>query len=491
MKKTILIAALFIGCTKSYLPPPDTIVVTLSAPPLTLDPRLATDATGARIAGLIFSSFARVGDDFSLIPEAAESWEKKGSTYHFYLRPDLRFHNGRAVEPEDVDFSWETFRGPGSPFASSLKSVKAISTRRDTEGRLIMTVDLHGPSASFLLNELPTIKILPKKETLAAGLDFSTTLMGSGPYRFVHQKLNEIRLKGERTATPHLVFKIIRDDFTRYQKMLKGEVDISQNDLPQEKIEEFQKRPDDFQVLTYPGLNMTYLLINLRDPVLKNKEARLALAQAMNRDEIIKYKMRGLAAPAATILTPNNPYFNSAVQNPPFAPDQARKLFAKWAGTRLTLKTSNTPGAIDGGRVLASQIGRIGAEVRHESYEWATYYDDIKKGHFQLATMKWVGIVDPEIYRSAFHSSETPPGRNRGFYLNPDVDKLLDQGMAEADFNKRKAIFDRVQAIVHGDLAIIPLWYDRQVAVAAARIKNYQPVMSSDYWPLTRVTKIR
>jgi peptide/nickel transport system substrate-binding protein len=342
-----------------------------------------------------------------------------------------------------------------------------------------------------LLSDVPSIKILPKAEVETSGADFNQVLIGTGPFKFVHQKINEIRLDAMNARIPHLVFKVIRDDFTRYQKMLKGEVDIAQNELPSEKIGEFEVRKDRFQVHKYPGLNMTYVLLNLRDSRLQNPSVRLALAEALNREEMIRYKLYGLAEPATSILTPNNPYFNSVLKNPSFNPNSAKERMtaAGLLGTDFVLKTSNTPGAIDGGRVLAHQMEQAGFKIRHESYEWGTYYDDIKKGNFQLATMKWVGTVDPDIYRAAFHSKELPPGRNRGAYKNEVVDRLLEKGSEEENFETRRKIFLEVQRLVHQDLAILPLWWDRQVAVHNVRVKHYQPVMTSDYWPFTVVSK--
>lgn len=481
-----------LGCTQNFRPGPDTLVVALEAQPLTLDPRFATDAAGIRISGLIFNAFVRVGDHFQVLPDAAERWQVHGRKYTFYLKPDLKFHNGRAVTIEDILFSWEFYRGPSSPFASSLKSIKAITAQLDGS-RIKCDILLEHLSDSFLLSELPSVKILPKKEVLAAGDDFNQILIGTGPFKFDKQILTEIRLSSAGAKIDHLVFKVIRDDFTRYQKMLKGEVDIAQNVLPTEKIAEFQKRPNDFDVLTYPGLNMTYILLNFRDPLLSQKDIRAALAHAVDRESILKFKMNGLASTATSILSPANFYYNSQIKNPAFDPERARQILKrlKLDNAKLVLKTANNPAVIDTGRVFANQLKTAGFDVKHESYEWATYYDDIKKGNFQLAIMKWVGIVDPDIYRDAFHSKETPPGRNRGGYNNSALDKLLDQGMVEESREKRREIFNQVQKIVHEDLAIIPLWYDRQVAVARREVLDYVPIMTSDYWPFTKVTKRR
>lgn len=485
-----LILATLLGCTGKYTPPRDTLVVAIAAGASTLDPRYAMDAVGVRIGSLIFNSLVRLGPNFDAVPEAAESWKIENRSYIFLIRQDLTFHNGRKATPEDFEFSFQYYLSDKSPFKSSLQSIKSFEVK-EVDGRIQVKVNLHSLIDNFLINEMTTIKILPKKELQEAGVDFNQVLIGTGPYKFIHQTLNEVRLQAVTAKTPNLVFKVIRDDLTRYQKVIKGEVDIVQNDIASEKVDTFRSRPDEFQVLTYPGLSMSYILINLKDPLLRNIEVRQALALALNRDEIIKYKGGGLATEATSLLVPQNPYFNSTLKNPPFDLERSQSIIKQLGlvGKKLILKTSNTPQTIDNGRVLANQLSRSGINVQVESYEWATFYDDVKKGRVQLATMKWVGLVDPDIYRLAFHSREVPPGRNRGSYINRFVDELVDKGMTQENRAQRKKIYDQVQSIVHRDLAIIPLWYETQIAIARKSVSNYTPNMSGDYYSLVEAVK--
>jgi len=464
----------------------------LSSGPATLDPRYATDAVGERIDELIFDTLIRIGPDLRPLPRAAEKWQLDGHTYTFYLRPGLRFHNGRPLTREDVEFSLDAYRGARSPFASNFDFIKAVRVT-EKAGQILLNIEVKTVSDKLLNGYLKFIKLLPKAETLEAGADFTNHLIGTGGYRFVRQDANEIELESVTAKTKHLIFKIIRDDFTRYQKLLKGEVDIAQMEITPDRVADFQKRPDEFQVFLYPGLNMTYMLVNFRDPWLAKMPAREALSLALNRPEIIRYKLYGQAREATSLLTPQNPYFAQGLQAPAYDLSAAKKFLSE-AGpppSEIVLKTSNTPQAVDNGKVLAYQMSQAGVQVKVRSYEWGTFYSDIKHGNFQLATMKWVSVLDPDIYKLAFHSTEKPPGRNRGSYSNPEVDRLLDQGTDEPDISKRKAVFDRVQKLILDDLAVIPLWYDEQVAIARKNVMDYHPDSSGDYWSLFQVYKRR
>lgn len=492
MRTIALVALIFAitACTGGGRTPKDTLVIGLGSAPATLDPRFATDANGMRIGDLIFNSLVHAGPDFKAEAEAAEKWEYKDKTFSFYLRKDLRFHNGRAVTPDDILFSFEQFQAKNSPFASILDLIHKVSVR-DVDGQLVIDLKVKNYSDKFLISDLPAVRLLPKAETLEAGPDFHKKLIGTGWFKFARQDANEILLEGVTAKSSKVLFKVIRDDFTRFQKMLKGELDIVQADLPTDKVAEFEKRQKDFQVLRFPGLTMTYILVNFRDPMLKAKPVRQALAQSIDREEIIKHKLQGLGIEATSLLTPNNPYFNQELKNPQQDLEAAKSgvKAAGLEGKTLILKTSNSPQAIDNGRVLANQMSRTGINVQMQSYEWATFYDDVKKGNFQLATMKWVGTVDPDLYRLAFHSSELPPGRNRGAYKNAKLDTLLEKSAQVESVAERKKIILDVQKIVQDDLVILPLWYDQQVAVAKKEVLDYQPVQTGSFRPFVQAHK--
>ncbi|MES2965253.1 MAG: ABC transporter substrate-binding protein [Bdellovibrionota bacterium] len=491
-------AVLFGGCTKRELTDRETVVMALSAPPSTLDPRFATDATGERMAGLLFSSLVRTGDDLKpAIGDATESWTvKNGVDYTFKIRPGLKFSNGRPVDGDDIRFSFESVKDAKSPFKSSFAIIKEIEAQYDvTKGGTVRIV-LRKPSAIFL-GDLRVLKFLPKAEVLANDADYAAHPIGSGPFALESVGANDIVFAARAdhpSAAPKIkraIFKIVRDDNTRALKMKRGEIDLAQAEFPPLKVRWLEKEPK-LKVYAYPGLAMTYMLVNHRDPLLSKLGLRKALAAAVDRDSITKYKLEGLATPASSLLTPANPFFNSALKPPLHSPIEAKRLIAALGleGRAFELKTSNSPTAVDNGRIVARQLSDAGLKISTRSFEWATFYSDIQNGRFQLAIMRWTGTIDPDLYRKAMATTEVPPaGRNRGAFSNPRLDALVDSGLSTEDFTTRKKIYDEVQEIAFGELAVVPLWYDTEVAVASTRLKNYVPPLDGSYWPLTQVTK--
>ncbi len=500
---TVLISTIFVvvlaGCTKNATNDPKTLYVGLSSAPATLDPRNAMDAGGMRLTGLLFTSIVRLGPDLEIIGEAASQWTYKNLVYTFTLRPGLKFVDEKGasipVTKDDLLFSIETFRTAGR-FASSLEPIANVEATYDVATGGQLTIKLKSYSAT-LLTDLTPVKIMPKNIVTEKGDGFRDHPIGSGPFSFVSADANEIKIRANpdcayvQPKIENIVFKIVREDNTRYLKILKGELDLVQQELPPAKVMEIEKKGG-FQVFKYPGLSMTYLLVNLKDATFQKKESRLALSSAINRDEIIRFKLEGLAQPATSILSPINPYHDVSLAAPRFDLEGAKKMISAsgLAGKEVVLKTSNSTQAVENGKVLANQLEQAGLKVKLQSFEWATFYKDMDQGNFQLATMKWVGTTDPDIYKTAFHSQEIPPkGRNRGSYSNPTVDKLVDQGRGIEDTRKRIDHYKKVQKIIYDEMPMVPLWYEFEVAVASSKVKGYVPSKNGDYSSLTKVQK--
>lgn len=493
----VMLSTLCLLCTTqchwSDPPPTDTIVFGLGSEPKSLDPRFATDANGQRLLKLVFSSLVRIGPDLNVIGDLATTWEYNNLTYSFQIRPNVFFHDGSALTYEDLEYSIKEFKKNSSPFAAQFEIIKDISGHYDVKSGGALHLKLSQFSAS-LLNDLPSLVIMPKSILKKMGDNFYQTPIGSGPFILEKRDLKNIFLSrfnnfySEKSKTERVQFKIIKDSNTRFQKMYKGKIDIVQSDVPFSKIKVF-KKSEKFDVTVQPGLSTTYILLNLRNPILEQKEIRHAISQSINREELIKYTHEGFAEPATSILTKANPFHLKGLKPNIMSKEQLKKIFLNLKDKPIILKTSNTQEAIENGRVLTHQLKSMGLNVEQQSYEWGTYYEDVRTGKFDMAVMKWVGINNPDIYRVSLHSKMTPPGRNRGYYNNPKLDHLVDTAIKEPTLEKRKTLYHQAQKLVFKDLPTIPLWYEKQIAITHKRVKNYSLPLNGDFSALMKVYK--
>ena len=411
------------------------------------------------------------------------------------MHKNLSFSNGELVTREDILFSLKEYTTKG-PFKSALSFIKEFKVN-NSDGHLQVQLILSRFRPPFsLFTDISVIKILPKAIITKYGSDFSNHLIGSGHFSIAKQSSNEIVLKARKQhhiAVPkvkNVIFKVIRNENTLYFKALKEELDVIQSEMPAHKIKEFMDNKN-FQIFKYPGLKMSYLLLNLKDPTLSQISVRKAISTALNRDEIIQFKLSGLGKIATSLLTPDNPFFHKKIKPLQYNLKVSQKVFSRLdLKSSLLLKTSNRSSSVEVGKVIVNQLQKAGLDTNLQSFEWATYYGDIQAGRFQMAMMTWVGILSPEIYKIALHSSEVPPkGRNRGFYKNNLLDKLVESASKVESLQKRQSIYHKVQEIIIDDLPVIPLWYHTDVSIVHKRVVNYQPSLNGDFTPLVYVEK--
>ena len=464
--------------------------VGLGSPPTTLDPRIATDANSQRIDDLLFSSLVRIGEDLRPAPQDATSWTIKNKKIIFKLRSDLMFQNGRLATAKDYIYSIGQYKKPSSPFSSALAHILKVTTENNDE--LIFWLDRDDAS---LLANLTNIKLLPQDIIDTPGSNFSTAPIGSGPYRLEKIDNQQIIIKKADQKSyaaakiDRIAFKFVRDENTRFLKMLKGDLDILSNELPEEKVVDLAKTAS-IAVSVTPGLNFNYVLLNLKDSRLKQLAFRKALFAALNREEVIKYILENMGSIAGSILAPQNPFSASDLKFQKVTISAAKKQVTDLGlnESELQLKVSNQ--ATANGVIISQQLESLGIKIVQNILEWGTFYSDVKAGRYQLALMRWVGIVDPDVYRDTLATSEFAPlGKNRGFYSNAQFDSLVEEARSEINFEARLKLYVKAQQIVASELPILPLWYNANISVLNKRVSGFKPIITGSFYPLLNVTK--
>jgi peptide/nickel transport system substrate-binding protein len=152
---------------------------------------------------------------------------------------------------------------------------------------------------------------------------------------------------------------------------------------------------------------------------------------------------------------------------------------------RLTYKTSQNEVRRRVATVIQEQLRQAGIAVEIQSLEWGTFFSDIKKGNFQIYSLTWVGISDPDIFHHAFHSRSGPPdGANRGGYSDAEVDRLTESARREPSREKRREMYRRVQRILARDLPVFPMWAGRNLLVRDRRLTGFRLTPDESYAPV-------
>ncbi|HWH77028.1 MAG TPA: ABC transporter substrate-binding protein [Candidatus Binatus sp.] len=477
---------------------PGYLIAGIESYPLQLDPRFSTDANSVRIGNLIYSSLLRSDEHLQLRLDLASSWRRLNErNYEFTLRRGVRFHNGQPLTAADVKYTFESMLDPmsHSPKRGQLKHLASIEQSGSHELRF----QLDAPHTPFI--EQFTLGIVP-----AGSPANDKPPPGSGPFKLeavdsgekVILKANADYWDGKPTLAG-VVFKAIPDAMVRALEFKKGLIDFMQNDIEPDMLPWLKKNAG-ADIGVHQGTSFQYIGINLTHPILRHRKVRQALAQAIDRDAIIKHLLKDTGTAASGLLSPINWAYDDSIRRWPYDPVNARKLLDEagypdpdGAGPlprfRLSFKTTNVDLRRRLAEAIKEQLQQVGIELEIRSYEWGTFFSDVKKGNFHLYSLAWVGIMDPDIEYQLFHSASVPPnGDNRGRYSNPEIDRLLEQGRVASDESARKRIYSQAQRILADDLPYVPLWWWKNVIVKKPSIHGFVPYPDGDFFSLKNVS---
>lgn len=486
----VALAALGLACRpRDRRTPDDTIVVVIEQAMTTADPRFAINSYDGKLAKLVCAGLTAV-DTATLEPRlelAARIDRIDDVTWDVVLRDDARFSDGTPVTAADVAGTYGGVLAEGSESLSH-KGMTERYARVEAVDQRRVRFHLRAPLAT-LRSDLDFGIIAS-----ARGAPPSGRAVCAGP--FVLRELTSRHAVLE--ANPHYVggaprtrrveIKFVKDAAARLLMLVGGSADLIQNAVRLDLVEEVQDRPR-VEIRSAPSVLLTYLMMNNDDPVLADVRVRHAIALALDRPAIIAAKYGGRAQLATGLVAPLHWAYNPDVARYDHDRARARQLLDE-AGLRdpdgdgprprvsLVYKTSSDAFRVSVARVIAAQLAEVGIEVEVRSFEFATFFADVKKGIYQLASMQTADITDPDYYFTYFHSSwipsaDNPDGFNRWRYRNAEVDRLTEAGRRELDRDRRKAIYDQVQAQVARDLPVVPLWHEDNVVLTNIDVQGY------------------
>jgi peptide/nickel transport system substrate-binding protein len=484
--------ALTAGCGRRK-PDSNTVTVLIESSPMNLDPRIGTDAQSEHIDPLIFDSLVKRNEHFGLDPWLAERWEAPNTTtLIFHLRTGVQFQDGWPLTSKDVKWTLDSILNGTVVTIKSGAYRNIASVEAPDDKTIVLHMKQADPALLWNLCD-GAFGVVP----YGSGRDFWRRPIGSGPYRFVSQQTDKDVIL-ERAASywgpmPHIErirFAVVPDATTQALELQKGSADVAVNALTPDLIYALKSKPN-LVVEDGAGTRLNYIVFNVRDPILRDARVRQAIALAINRPLIIHSLLRDQARVAESLLPAQHWAWTEDTEQHPYNPTKADTLldaagYPRGAGAvrfHLGMKTSTDETVRLLSVVLQQQLAQIGIALDLRSYEFATFYADLVKGTFQMAPSRWIGGNEqPDIFHYAYSKASLPPhGSNRGFYVNADLDALLDDASATSDQARQRDDYVRVQQILARDLPSINLWYLDTVVVHNRRLLNVHTSPSGNF----------
>jgi len=386
----------------------DTITFAQGADPRGLDPAYVDDGESSKVIVNVYEGLLKYADDSTQVePCLAESLpdvSADGLTYTFHLRKGVKFQDGTDFNAAAVKFNIERQLAPKKtddmPYADFVwGTVKSVEATDDST----VVITLNQKNSAFEANCAMSLGA-PMVSPTAAQKDnnnMNENPVGTGPYKFVSWKKGDsvtlVRNDdywGTKAQTKNLIFKVIPDNAARVLALTNGDVDMIDG-IDATAVDQIKGAGDVLQ--TTEGMNINYMAMNVESPIFKNADARMGVAQAINRDELVKNLYQGYATPASTILPVFVPGFGKDVQQTGYDEAAAKAALAKAGVKTVHMITYSNPRPYNPatGSKLATAIQgylqKVGVSCKIDTYDWTTYKTKVTAGDYDLCFYGWTG----------------------------------------------------------------------------------------------------
>lgn len=474
--------------------------------PQFLNPLYASaSAVDADLTRLLFRGLFIFDSASGLIGDLAKSYtvEEDGKAYVVNLRENTLWHDGEALNAQDVVFTFQAIANPEylSPLSVTFRSVKV-----EAVDDLTVRFTLSEPFAPFLstltVGILPAHiweGILPRRASL---VNLNTQPVGNGPYRFekfTKDQNGSIRsytlqrfpaFYGNRPSLERITFKFY-DNLNALVSALEGRQVEGAAFLPQESARKLDGRAIRLLRPTIPQ-QINIFFNQTTQPALKELAVRQALDLAVNRKAIVENVYGGFAKalsgpivadtflPASTPTEQNLEEARTKLDTAKWAVDETTGVRAKNIDEdaeaellEIELVYPDTADFATLAALLKDLWQEIGVRVTIRAVQPAELGSAvIKPRAYQMLLTGILYGVDPDPFPFWHSSQAADPGVNLPGYANRKVDDALETARASSDAQKRTEAYTIVETSIKEDLPALFLVQPDYLYATAAKIKG-------------------
>jgi len=396
----------------------------LPTSPSTLDPARAANTSSITVIQQVFDGLIQFDDNLNVIPAIARSWQvsRDGLRYRFYLRDDVRFHNGRKVEATDFVYSFTRILDPNVQSNAAGLFSRILGTKAFQEGKEPslkglralspheLEIHLAEPYPPFLtILAMKSAKVVPKEEVEKQASSFGQNPVGTGPFRLVEWhpdskivlRVNRDYFEGRPAldGITYLIYPGVQSD-----RMVK--------DFLEGKLESFTVysarnrsllKEKGYRLLRKPTMSLLFYGVNCTRGPLRNPKVRMALNLALKRNAIVSLRERH--AMARGVIPPGMLGYNPDQKGYPFDPEKGRTLLAEagypegkgipllhfWSASRSELAQKELG-------IAKENLEAVGISIEiHFETDWESFENVLKNREFDLFRFMILSdIPDPE-----------------------------------------------------------------------------------------------
>ncbi len=470
--------------------------IDIGGEPASLDPNKASDSVSISVLNALHRPLVYVDKDLQVVPALAESWviSPDAKTFTFTLR-DAKYSNGDQIVAADLVYGWKRLADPriaadygyimgdvaGGNDVLALAGAEPPASDADIDAALeklgvaapddkTFVVTLASPATYFLAAMTMWVLVpIQEKWITMEGATEAANYVSSGPFILDTWDHNsQIILKPNpnwygdvKPTLTEINMSMITDAAARQAAYDTGEIDMNSPVSPAD-IERVKADPEQGAEYTETtSLDVVYYNFNNKEGPTANKNFRIALTQAVDKQALIDATYAGLGEPAHTMVMPALPGHDESINPYPFDLDAAKasmdtalqELGVGSAAELGKLKFGfNTEGTHQDRVAFLSEAWRqaFGLEFDQIGSEFPTFLDQRHLGVYTIARNGW-GADYPHANNQLQGLVTCGGGNNDSQSCNEEFDTLLAQAAAEPDPAKQVDIYKQAQKILADD----------------------------------------
>lgn len=463
----------------------------------TLNPLFNNNYSLFQLHHLIYEGLVTFDTDMNIQPLLAEGWNvaEDGQSIEFHLRDGVTWHDGEPFTAADVIFTINLIKGniknvnSNSVFRTSLQQVSDV--REIKEG--VVNVTFSRPFSNGL--EAMVFPILPKHLFEGNSIEklnaYDFPMIGTGPFKLKeYETMRNIKLVrndlywGKKPYIAEVDAVIVPDVEAQLSVFENGDIDLAQP-ISVDWIKYAENK--NVEVYEYVSHNYEFIGFNFKNPILRDKNIRKAIAYGIDRHRLINniYLGHGTVVdvpvyPLSSIYTEDSLQYGYSqeeateyLKKSGYSVDQDEYIAINEEGTSLSLNLISNKDNILREKTayfIQEELKSIGIDVNVELLEWEDLNKRISEGKFDLLLAGWELSYIPDL-SFAFHSSQLGES-NMIAYADERMDQLLEEAFRAPNKVEKEKAYEALQQYISEELPYFSLFFKNAPLAVRNKIKG-------------------
>ncbi|MBK7456528.1 MAG: ABC transporter substrate-binding protein [Anaerolineales bacterium] len=514
MKKKVLyvflLAALILSACGSSGGQPTVARIGWAGSPDTVNPGSAVLTEAYTIFALVYDAMYKLNLDGTFSLGLADSVEhsQDGLVYTYKIHQGVKFHDGQPLTSKDIKFSYELYKTHDDfPYMNSYTAyIESVEAPDDSTVVLTLSEAIPNIESQLVFMYILPEHIWKDHAEGAAAVEFENfEMIGTGPFKLVEYKQNEfvhLAANKEHFQTPPKVDEIIFQTFESQdvlvQAIKSGQVDMI-TEMPATAVGTLKEEATVTVINGAPfAPGVSDIILNQATPencptdagglctghpALQDRNVRLAMAHATDKQKLIDVVLLGYGTPGLTLIPDGLGFwYNDTIKDYEFDVAKANQILddAGYAdkdgdGIRempdgsqpLNFRINWPSDSIDAPR-QAELLSEMWSAIGVKTELAATDPDALTSQccpvfDYDIILWGWGSDPDPNLLLNVQTTGEIPTGYNETGYSNPEFDALYAQQAVELDLDKRKELVWKMQEVAFNDVVYIIPYYEQNV----------------------------